>query len=224
MRISSLILLSCTVLLLACQAPVMPPAMAPAVPRPLQALNSSPTAPAALFPTTQGFFWDYAVTIAPVMDPQAEEYGSYTLQLEDVQPVSGATQLGLRAQSGFNNRYSFPTLVQGPQGVTLRDMTFLGIGSDEVRGLEIPFVPAQLTPGYRWESEHWIGKVKGRERVSVPAGSYDAWRIEVIGTFEQAYTAVGDYWLVEGLGVVKSRYTVPHMHVESVLRQAGPRR
>lgn len=218
-------LLALSFLAAACQQPQLlaPPAQVGSVQglqNPLQAQRNPQQV--AFFPVTQGFFWDYGVTLAPVMDPLAEERGSYTLRLEEVRSTPAGTRLGLRAQSGFNNRYSFLSLLQGPQGVMLQDMTFLGLGSEEVRGIEIPFLPAQLSPGYRWESEHWIGKVKGRERISVPAGSFDTLRIEVIGTYGTDYTAVGDYWLAEGLGVVKSRYTIPDWHVESVLRQAGP--
>jgi len=220
--LSSALLLS---LLSACQAPLIGlHSQPPAQPQLLQRQSAPQHLQAPLFPVQQGFFWEYGVTLAPVMDPLAEEKSTYTLALEKVTPTPQGTRLELRAQSGFNNRYSFPSLVQSPQGIQLQDMTFLGLGSDEVRGLSIPFVQQPLSPGQRWEDENWIGKVKGLEPVTVPAGTFEAWRIEVIGTYDRAYTAVGDYWLVPGMGVVKSAYTVPNFHIESVLLQAGPRR
>ena len=161
------------------------------------------------FPEQVGTHWDYAVTLAPTMDPLAEEKGSYTMLLENVKPSSQGSRLEIRAQSGFNNYYSFPTLIQGPQGLQLQDMTFLGIGSDAVRGLKINFLELPSQAKQRWEDENWIGYYKGQETVRVPAGEFKCTRISVIGTFNHAYTAVGDYWLAPGMGVVKSDLNVP---------------
>ncbi|PKL77233.1 MAG: hypothetical protein CVV27_06245, partial [Candidatus Melainabacteria bacterium HGW-Melainabacteria-1] len=166
-----------------------------------------------LFPVQQGYGWDYQVTVAPVMDPDAEDHGSYSLQIDKVKVGPAGSELELRGLSGFSNRYSFPTLVQRPQGVQLQDMTFVGLGADEVPGLKLELFQLPLEVGRRWEDENIIGKVLSFETVNVPAGSFKAWRIEVIGTYDREYTIVGDYWIVPGVGIVKARYTVPGFHV-----------
>lgn len=183
--------------------------------RPLPARNE------ALFPIQQGYRWDYAVTVAPVMDPYAEEHGTYSLQIDKATPTPAGTAIELRGLSGFSQNYSFPTLIQGPNGVQLQDFNFLGFGSDEIKGLKIDFMHAPLQAGMRWEEENWLAKVKGVETVSVPAGNFQAWRVEVIGTYDSAYTAVGDYWIAPGAGIVKAVYTVPEIHVEMLLSKAG---
>lgn len=174
-----------------------------------------------LFPAQQGWRWDYAVTLAPVNDPEVPEKGSYSLSVDRVQETPVGTRIELRAVSGFSGHTSFPTLVQSAQGVRLEDMSFLGIGADEVNGLNLDFMRLPLQANARWEDDNWIGKVKGQETVTVPAGTYQAWRVEVIGTLDSAYTAVGDYWIAPGVGMVKSRLTVPGFHTESVLTHAG---
>ncbi|HEY9843627.1 MAG: hypothetical protein ACAI44_40740 [Candidatus Sericytochromatia bacterium] len=189
-----------------------------------QAVRPAPRTAAALFPVQQGYHWDYAVTVAPVMDPDDEDHGTYSLEIDKAVPGPAGTRLELRGLSGFSHSYSFPTLIQGPDGIQLRDMTFLGLGADEVQGLGIDFIRLPLQPGQRWEDENWIGKVKGFETVSVPAGNFQAWRIEVIGTYDQAYTTVGDYWIAPGQGVVKAVYTIPDFHIEMLLTRAGLRK
>lgn len=217
--------LSALVLLASCSSAPQPNTLAarPLAPQVNSLRQQAAPRTAALFPVEQGYHWDYEVTIAPVNDPYAEEKGSYTLDLEKVTQGPAGTQLELRAVSGFTQYSSFPTLIQNEREVRLQDMTFLGIGSDEVRGLSLSFIQQPLQPGMRWEDENWIGKVKGLETIQVPAGRFQAWRIEVIGTHDQAYTAVGDYWIAPGVGVVQSKLTTPGWHVDSVLSRAGRR-
>lgn len=187
----------------------------------LTAQRATPRQSEALFPVQQGYRWDYNVTVAPVMDPYAEEHGTYSLQIDRATATPAGTQLELRGLSGFTQNYSFPTLVQGPNGVQLRDFTFLGFGSDEVKGLSIDFLRNPLQAGIRWEEDNWLAKVKGQETIQTAAGRFQAWRIEVIGTYDHAYTAVGDYWVVAGIGIVKAVYTVPDVHVEMELAKSG---
>lgn len=210
-------------LLSACSnpAPLQNAALAPQIVRQQSLANPLN---AGFFPTQAGYRWEYGVTIAPVNDPLVEEKGSYTLELEKVTPAPQGQRLELRAQSSFTSQYSFPSLLQNQNGVQLQDMTFLGLGSDEVKGLSIDFLHTGLQNGQRWEDPNWIAKVKGFETVTVPAGTFQAWRIEVIGTYDHAYTAVGDYWLAPGTGVVKSKLTIPNWHVEMVLTRAGLQR
>jgi hypothetical protein len=55
----------------------------------------------------------------------------------------------------------------------------------------------------------------------VPAGTFEAWNIDVIGTYDQQYTAVGHYWVAPGKGIVKSELSIPGWNMESVMIPAG---
>lgn len=211
-------------LLGACQTlPPLSPAQLPPISAPLQAQRQQLNRQEPLFPVQTGYAWDYELTVAPVSDPYAEEQGRYTVQIESVEQRQQDTVLHLRAHDTFFNQYSFPILVQSVQGAQLRDATYLGFGADEVHGLQLDFLRSELKPGLRWEDENWIGQVTGQESVEVPAGRFTAWRIAVIGTWQQAYSAVGDYWLVPGQGIVKSRLNIPGWHVEARLLSGGVR-
>lgn len=194
--------------------PVAPPLQAPA----LQAQNQMPQQTAAFFPYEVGQTLQYAITLSPVNDPLVEEKAQYTLKVEEVNVQAQGREVVFRASTSFGGKYQYPRMLENAQGVTLLDATLFGMGADEVKGLSIDFLHKNLQVGKRWEDENWIAKVKTRESVTVPAGRFDAWRIEVIGTFEQAYTAVGDYWFVPGVGMVKSVLTQPGWHITSELQ------
>lgn len=160
----------------------------------------------------------YAITLSPVNDPLVEEKAEYTLKVEEVNAQPQGQEVVFRASTSFGGKYQYPRVLESAQGVRLLDATLLGMGADEVKGLSIDFLHKDLQVGQRWEDENWIAKVKAQEDVVVPAGRFKAWKIEVIGTFEQAYTAVGDYWLVPGVGMVKSVLTQPGWHITSELK------
>lgn len=176
----------------------------------------------AFFPYQVGQTLTYAVTLSPVNDPLVSEKAEYTLRVEEVnsqsQGQNPAQEIVFRASTSFGGKYQYPRVLESAQGVRLLDATLLGMGADEVKGLSIDFLHKDLKVGQRWEDENWIAKVKAQEDVIVPAGRFKAWKIEVIGTFEQAYTAVGDYWLVPGVGMVKSVLTQPGWHITSELK------
>lgn len=170
------------------------------------------------FPAQEGFEWQYELTVAPVMDPDDEKQFSYTIRTDKVVQQSGQTRLELRMNDAFaGGGYVFPSLVLSPQGVQVSGSTFLGPGADYAEHISIDFLHLPLVNGSRWDDGNWLAIVKGQEQVSVPAGTFQATRIEVIGTYDQAYTAVGDYWLVPGTGIVRSRYSIPDWHVENRL-------
>lgn len=190
-------------------------------------------APAAmrthLFKAQEGFEWVYQTTVAPVMDPYDEHTYQTVLHTDKVIQQGADTVLELRYDDVFAEGYVFPSLRLSPKSAVVENATFIGSGADYPQGLKLDFLHMPLNPGERWEEENWLAKVRGTEKVTVPAGTFDAIRVEVIGTYQQAYTNVGDYWIVPGLGIVQARYTIPDWHVEmklgatGVKRQATPR-
>ncbi len=204
-------------LLVGCGSRTVPMARTVAPPVAAQAFRAQ--ANTALFPYQKGQSLVYNITLNPVNDPMVEEKGEYTLRVEEVNKKPNATEIVFRASSSFGGKYQYPRLQESASGTRLLDATFLGLGAEEVRGLQVDFLHKDFKTGQRWEDENWIAKVKGQENVQVPAGSFKAWKIEVIGTFERAYTAVGDYWIVPGVGIVKSVLTQPGWHVTSELQR-----
>lgn len=205
----------------ACAGPSNLPQQARVAPQ-IQAQQAQNTR-AHLFKVQQGFEWVYDTKIAKVMDPQDEHLFKTTLRTEKVVQDGADTVLELRYDDVFSANYVFPSLRLTPRGALVENATFIGSGADYPQGLQLDFLHMPLNAGERWEEENWLAKVRGTEKVTVPAGTFDAIRVEVIGTYQQAYTNVGDYWIVPGLGIVQARYTVPDWHVEMKLGTTGVR-
>lgn len=180
-----------------------------------------------LFPAQVGYTWQYD-TVLDYTDPTLPEEpsapGTYTAVIQAVKQVDGKTVLELKEEDSYIIPNRFPVIELDEQSITLRNVTFLGPLSDAAEGHTIDFLHLPLQAGAKWDDGQWIAKVKGEETVSVPAGTYKAWKIEVIGTYNQAYTTVGDYWIAPGAGIVKSDLALEGYHVESVLASAGTKR
>ncbi len=52
-------------------------------------------------------------------------------------------------------------------------------------------------------------RVIARERVSVPAGDFDCWRVDITEWLEGQATPAGSVWVAEGVGLVRSRRELP---------------
>jgi len=221
-RLASLALLFSLSTACAPQVAVLPPAQLNQLQAQSRSLARTPQAARThLFQAQTGFEWVYEVTAAPVMDPYDEKTMQVVLRTDKVVQQGADTVLELRFDDPFSNGYTFPSLRLTPAGAVVQDATFLGAGADYPEGLLLDFMHFPLNVGERWEEENWLAKVRGPEKIVVPAGSFDATRVDVIGTYQQAYTNVGDYWLVPGLGIVYAKYTIPGWHVEMKLVKTG---
>ena len=124
-------------------------------------------------------------------------------------------------------------LVNAPQGLDQGDTLELrkdGVWITAVGGspLSAPFLamPAQISEGSKWSYEDSVGQVKmsvdvvavRKEKVKVPLGEFEAWRIESKGTVQGAGrngTVRDVSYYVERIGIVKSE-------MESSGTRAGP--
>jgi hypothetical protein len=219
-RLASLALLLSVFTACASQTTLLPAAN----PAQIQAQAARQNTPAHLFKVQEGFEWVYEVTAAPVMDPYDEKKMQVVLRTDKVIQQGADTILQLRFDDPFSNGYTFPSLRLTPTGALVEDATFLGAGADYPAGLKLDFMHMPLAVGARWEEENWLAKVVGIEKITMPAGNFDATRVDVIGTFQYAYTNVGDYWMAPGLGIVYARYTIPGWHVEMKLLSTGVRK
>lgn len=195
------------------------PAGAPAALKPAAA--SRALARTDLFPTQPGAVWQYELVGHPTDDPYVDYPGVQTVTLEEATRKNGRTTLKLRAIDDFTGEYRFPELSWDANGVELHGVTYWGPMADAAEGHSLALVRFPLVSGAKWDDGQWIGEIKGEETVKVHAGTFKAWKIAAIGTYENAYTAVGTYWVAPGTGIVKSELNTPAGIFESQLIPAG---
>lgn len=191
------------------------------VPAGMRTVAVAPKAKAAseapMFPATPGHTWQYKVVAHPADDPYVDYEGTETMEIESVRREGTATVLSMRAIDSFTTRYRYPVVTMTADKVTIRDVEYLGVAAATVEGHSFDFLRFPLTAGTKWDDGLWIGEAKGQETVTVGAGTHRAYKVSAIGTHAQAYTAVGDYWVAPGVGIVKSDLNIPGWNVESEL-------
>ncbi len=190
--------------------------------KPAITINNNPAK--TFFPIDPDFVWQYDVVFHPADDPYVDYKGTYTLKVEKSKKKNEQTVLILRGMDTLNNEYHFPEITMDKDNVSIKGVDYFGFGAVAADDLNIDFLHLPLKLGNSWDDGLWTGKVKSVEKVSVPAGTFEAWKIDSIGTYNQAYTAVGNYWVVPGIGIVKSELNTPGWQIESQLILAGPQK
>jgi hypothetical protein len=194
------------------------PALRPAAPM----AQVAATRTADLFPTAVGHVWQYATHVQYTDDPDVDYPGSESATIEGVRRSGRSTIINLRVIDDFTSKLRFPTLTMDDQGVSVSGMTYWGSGAREAQGYTFQLVGFPLTPGHKWDDGEWAGTIVGQEPVTVPAGTFKAWKVEAFGSFDHAYTAVGKYWIAPGAGIVKSDLTIPGgMYLQTELLPPG---
>ncbi len=188
------------------------------------ASRAKATQTSSVFPTEPGYVWQYDVVAHPSDDPYVDYRGTETVRLVSSRKTDGSVLVECKAFDTFTSRYRFPKLVMTGDKVVMQGVAFWGSMAWGVDDLKIDFLQLPLKVGARWDDGAWIGEVEGREKVTVPTGTYDTWKVSVIGTHDEVYTAVGNYWIAPGVGIVKSDLSVPGWNVESELIVAGVQR
>lgn len=173
------------------------------------------------FPADAKAVWQYEVTAQPSDDPYTDYKGTETVTVDSLRRDGDATVITMRAIDDFTNEYRFPTVTEDASGVTIQGVEYMGVAADRIDDLSIQFLRFPLTEGARWDDGQWVGKALKKETVHVPAGTFEAWNIDVIGTYDHAYTAVGHYWVAPGKGIVKSQLSIPGWDVRAELIPAG---
>ncbi len=179
---------------------------------------------AAVFPTEPGFVWQYDVLAHPSDDPDVDYHGTETVRIVSSSRQDGTLSVTCKAIDTFTSRYRFPQLVVTGDKVVMRGVTYWGSAASGEDDLAVEFLQLPLKVGARWDDGEWIGEVEALEKITVPTGTYEAYRINVIGTHDDVYTAVGDYWVAPGVGIVKSDLSIPGWNIESELIVAGVQR
>lgn len=205
-------------LLAACGAPVVPAALRQTT----TAQQARSPRLADLFPATPGLVLQYATHAQTQDDPDTDYPGWETVTVDSVRRSGKATTIQLKVIDDFTNKLRFPTLTLDDTGVTVAGETYWGSGAREAEGFGFKLVDFPLNPGHKWDDGNWAGTIKGQETVTVKAGTFTAWRVEAFGTFNHAYTAVGDYWIAPGVGVVKSDLTIPGTEIFSLQTELLP--
>ncbi|MFN8578539.1 MAG: hypothetical protein U0354_17050 [Candidatus Sericytochromatia bacterium] len=174
-----------------------------------------------LFPSTVGYTWNYDVVFHPTDDPYVDYPGTYTLEVDKSRKTNNQTTINLKGIDSLNNEYNFPVLNIGKDKVDLKGITYLGFGGLPADGHNIEFLHLPFKEGEKWDDKLWTGQTMKKEKVTIPSGTFEAWKISVIGTYQQAYTAVGNYWITPGIGIIKSELSVPNWTLETVLTSAA---
>lgn len=179
---------------------------------------------ASLFPTAVGTTWHYQVMAHPPDDPYVDIPGTDTLELTGTRKVKGATVLQLKERDAYALGERYPELSFDDELVAVRNVTYVGPFADGVEGHRFELLRLPAVVGSKWDDGLWAGKVLAEETVQVPAGTFRAFKVEAIGTYQQAYTVVGDYWIAPGTGIVKSHLNTPGGMFECELERMTPAR
>lgn len=173
--------------------------------------------PGSLFPTEVGYTWNYNVVFHPTNDPYVDYDGTLSLEVDKSKKSNDETIINLRQIDSLNNEYNFPVMKVSKNNVSVSGVTYLGFGSLKADDLSIDFLHLPFKAGEKWDDSLFTGQTMKQEKVTIPSGTYDAWKVYVIGTYEQQYTAVGNYWIAPGIGIIKSELSVPGWTLESTL-------
>ncbi|MBC7543058.1 MAG: hypothetical protein H7338_10035 [Candidatus Sericytochromatia bacterium] len=174
-----------------------------------------------VFPTDVGHTWNYQTDSVYRDDPERHYDGTESAKIDSVRRSGRSTTLQLRVIDDYSNKLRFPTLTLSDEAVTFAGATYWGSGAKEAEEMTFRLLKLPFATGNRWDDGDWAGETRVRETVSVPAGTFDTWKIGAIGTYDHAYTAVGTYWVAPGVGIVKSDLGLPNIDCVAVLLPPG---
>lgn len=164
---------------------------------------------ADFFPSAPGTVWRYQVMAHPPDDPYVDIPGSETVEVLGSRQTRAGTVLSLRELDAFADGYRYPELTIGEDQLVVRNVTYLGPFADLAEGHAFELLHFPVVVGSKWDDGLWAGGILGSETVTVPAGAFQTYKVDAIGTYQQAYTVVGTYWIAPGTGIVKSDLNTP---------------
>lgn len=171
----------------------------------------------SFFPTEKGYVWNYNIVYHTTDDPDTDYNGTASMEVDSVTKSKNETTLNLKAIDSVSTEYTFPTITFSEKNVSFAGVEYLGFGAVKTPDLKVDFLHLPMTAGEKWDEGLWSIKTVSSEKVTIPSGTYDAWKIDVIGTYNHAYTVVGKYWIVAGIGIVKNELAVQGWTFESTL-------
>lgn len=171
---------------------------------------------ASFFPT-QGQM-SYLMVHEPVEGDEGPVVGEFLLEALSSKETVNGVETEYRSSSTTFPEYQFFTISEDSE-IHINGMTYIGPGSDEVSGESYALVSKSMEIGSRQDYPLMLSKVLNVENVALVDGTVvQAHRIELIGTNGNYYTMAGNYWLVDGMGIVKASYTtVDGRNVELLL-------
>lgn len=173
------------------------------------------------FPTQAGYTWQYNVAVHPTEDPDESIAGTQTFRIDSSRKRGDGSTISLRESDSYTMTDRFPTIILTQDKLVVQGVDYLGPLATVTPDLKSDFLRFPLVTGKKWDDGNWLGELKGQEKVTVPAGTFEAWKMSIIGTYDHAYTAVGTYWLAPEVGIVKSDLFVEGFNLESELKQSG---
>lgn len=187
---------------------------------------------AELFPSEKGWRWSMKVTEFMKEGQANKVLAMLTEEIANGGPKQILDEAGyLRETHRGGKLYRHEVFRVNP-----RELALIAVGTDEEMTLDPPMpllqVPASAGDGYIWEGQilsergsvpaSAYSRVTGPETVTVPAGKFQAWRIDtnltaLVGDEKVRFPAWR--WLAPGVGVVKEQYFVGRKLVVKELKR-----
>lgn len=163
-----------------------------------------------LFPTDAKYRWSYEVLLKNINDSGDTLRGKAYLETKE---IKSQNELELVFYDNFFGDPVFPKITTFNGEVKFSGVTHLLLGGDKVFDFSAHLINLPFSTE-RIDSGEWISRGKEWQEVDVMGNVEQAFRLSFIGTYQNYYTAVGDYWLTPGKGIVAAAYTIPGWHVE----------
>lgn len=202
MRAQRLAPVLAALLLSACALPGAPDAKLQAQAAP--GARSVPADLAAYYPAPEGAVWHYAQWSAQDGGPETPREGGMTIRVTGAELRSDGTRVAYTRRESPSGQLA-PTRI-----LTTASAVSLSRASDPEDGpsltiLRFPFVQQVAWKGRSWPAQGAVESVEpqGFEAVTVPAGTYDAWRVDHVLTYANGAQDRLNYWYAPGVGAVK---------------------
>lgn len=155
----------------------------------------------------------YKMVHSPV-DPADEDTveGEFALEALSSNETADGLVTHFKSYSSTFPKPQFFDVIENKDSVNISGITFIGPGSDEVMNDQFTLFSKPLNKGDRQDFPLMLSEVKEAGTLEILGQVYPAQRISLIGTYGHYYTMAGDYWLVDGLGMVKAVYTTVDGH------------
>lgn len=155
---------------------------------------------ASLYPVELGARWRYR-TMAHSGDAPDRPGPEQVFTIVQVEAATGSLR-GVM-ERWFGERQMPSTLIErSAEGVTLSRYQKPEDGSITV--LKWPLTPGSSWPGRSWAQAQETIQVAGTESVRVPAGLYEAVRLDHVIRYQTGSTDELHYWYAPGVGMVKA--------------------
>jgi len=154
----------------------------------------------SLYPLEPGARWQYRTTSRSGDGPE-HPGPDQVFNLVQVEAATGSMQAVMERRFGERQMPS-TLIVRTSEGVTLS--RYLKPEDGSITVLKWPLTPGANWPGRSWPQAQETIQYAGTESVRVPAGTYEAARMDHVIRYQTGSTDELHYWYAPGVGMVKA--------------------